>query len=161
MPLPKSLAAHLALPVIGSPLFIVSNPDLVIAQCLGGIVGSFPALNARPKEELEAWILRIKTALAAATAADPSRRIAPFAVNQIVHKSNDRLAHDVEVCVRHQVPIIITSLQAPAPSSRTCTAMGDSSSTTSRICAMQRRHWKPESMDSFWSAPAPADMQGP
>jgi nitronate monooxygenase len=113
MPLPKSLAAHLALPVIGSPLFIVSNPDLVIAQCLGGIVGSFPALNARPKEELEAWILRIKTALAAATAADPSRRIAPFAVNQIVHKSNDRLAHDVEVCVRHQVPIIITSLQAP------------------------------------------------
>src|SRR5687768_9478321 len=113
MPLPESLAARLALPVIGSPLFIISNPDLVIAQCLGGIVGAFPALNARPKEELETWIVRIKTTLAEVTAADPSRIVAPFAVNQIVHKSNDRLQHDVEVCVRHEVPIIITSLQAP------------------------------------------------
>ena len=113
MPLPKSLAGRLALPVVGSPLFIVSNPDLVIAQCLGGIVGSFPALNARPKEELEPWIIKIKSVLADAAAADPSRIVAPFAVNQIVHKSNDRLAHDVEVCVRHEVPIIITSLQAP------------------------------------------------
>jgi nitronate monooxygenase len=113
MSLPESLASRLALPVIGSPLFIVSSPDLVIAQCKGGIVGAFPALNARPKEALEAWIIRIKTALAEAVAADASRRIAPFAVNQIVHKSNDRLAHDVEVCVRHEVPIIITSLQAP------------------------------------------------
>jgi nitronate monooxygenase len=111
--IPKSLSAHLALPVVASPLFIISNPDLVIAQCLGGIVGSFPALNARPKEELEGWIVRIKDALAAAKAADPSRIVAPFAVNQIVHKSNDRLEHDMEVCVRHEVPIIITSLRAP------------------------------------------------
>ena len=94
-------------------MFIISNPDLVIAQCLGGIVGSFPALNARPKEELEGWIVRIKTKLAEATAADPSRVVAPFAVNQIVHKSNDRLEHDMEVCVRHEVPIVITSLRAP------------------------------------------------
>src|SRR5258706_10011334 len=113
MALPKSLSERLALPVVASPLFIISNPDLVIAQCLGGIVGSFPALNARPKEELENWIVRIKTALAEAKAADPSRIVAPFAVNQIVHKSNDRLEHDMGVCVRHQVPIIITSLRAP------------------------------------------------
>ena len=113
MSIPRPLSSHLALPVIGAPLFIISNPDLVIAQCLGGIVGSFPALNARPQEELEPWIVRIKTALAEAKAADPSRIVAPFAVNQIVHKSNDRLEHDMEVCVRHQVPIVITSLRAP------------------------------------------------
>ena len=113
MAIPKSLSERLALPVVASPLFIISNPDLVIAQCLGGIVGSFPALNARPKEELENWIVRIKTTLAEARAADPSRIVAPFAVNQIVHKSNDRLEHDLEVCVRHEVPIIITSLRAP------------------------------------------------
>jgi nitronate monooxygenase len=111
--IPSSLSARLALPVVASPLFIISNPDLVIAQCVGGIVGSFPALNARPKEELEVWIVRIKTALAETKAADPSRIVAPFAVNQIVHKSNDRLEHDLEVCVRHEVPIIITSLRAP------------------------------------------------
>jgi len=113
MSIPQSLSSRLALPVVASPLFIISNPDLVIAQCLGGIVGSFPALNARPKEELEGWIVRIKEALATARAADPSRVVAPFAVNQIVHKSNDRLEHDMEVCVRHEVPIIITSLRAP------------------------------------------------
>ncbi len=113
MSLPASLADSLSLPVIGSPMFIVSGPELVIAQCLGGIVGSFPALNARPAEQLDLWLTRIKTELAAAKAADPARRIAPFAVNQIVHASNDRLAHDMEVCVRHQVPIIITSLRAP------------------------------------------------
>lgn len=113
MALPASLADALALPVIGSPMFIVSGPELVIAQCLNGVVGSFPALNARPADQLDLWIARIKAELAAAKAADPARVVAPFAVNQIVHASNDRLAHDMEVCVRHQVPIIITSLRAP------------------------------------------------
>ncbi len=113
MALPPSLASALDLPVIGSPMFIVSGPELVIAQCLNGVVGSFPALNARPADQLDVWITRIKAELAAAKAADPARKIAPFAVNQIVHTSNDRLRHDMEVCVRHQVPIIITSLRAP------------------------------------------------
>ncbi len=113
MALPASLADTLSLPVIGSPMFIVSGPELVIAQCLNGVVGSFPALNARPADQLDVWITRIKAELAAAKAADPARKIAPFAVNQIVHASNDRLAHDMEVCVRHEVPIIITSLRAP------------------------------------------------
>lgn len=114
MALPASLSSSaLSLPVIGSPMFIVSGPELVIAQCLNGVVGSFPALNARPAEQLDLWLTRIKAELAAAKAADPTRTIAPFAVNQIVHASNDRLMHDMEACVRHQVPIIITSLRAP------------------------------------------------
>lgn len=113
MALPSSLSDALSLPVIGSPMFIVSGPDLVIQQCLNGVVGSFPALNARPAEQLDIWLARIKAELAAAKAADPARRIAPFAVNQIVHASNDRLMHDMEACVRHEVPIIITSLRAP------------------------------------------------
>jgi nitronate monooxygenase len=113
MALPSSLANALDLPVIGSPMFIVSGPELVIAQCLNGVVGSFPALNARPADQLDVWLARIKAELAAAKAADPSRKIAPFAVNQIVHASNDRLRHDMEVCVKHEVPIIITSLRAP------------------------------------------------
>ena len=106
MPLPPVLQ-RLRLPVIGAPMFIAGNPKLVIEQCKAGIVGSFPALNARPKEALDAWLTEIETALAGKPDA------APFAVNQIVHKSNDRLAHDVEVCVRHKVPITITSLRAP------------------------------------------------
>jgi nitronate monooxygenase len=101
------LLQRLKLPVIGAPMFIAGNPKLVIEQCRAGIVGSFPALNARPKETLDAWLTEIETALAASPGA------APYAVNQIVHKSNDRLAHDVEVCVRHKVPITITSLRAP------------------------------------------------
>ena len=113
MPLPKVLQGHLSLPVFGSPLFIVSGPELVIAQCKAGIVGSFPALNARPAEMLEQWIIRIKKELADYQAANPSKPVAPFAVNQIVHHSNDRLMHDVDVCVKQQVPIIITSLRAP------------------------------------------------
>lgn len=113
MPLPDRLARALALPVIASPMFIVSGPDLVIAQCLGGIVGSFPALNARPKEALGDWLTRIEEALAAARAAEPDRIVAPYAVNQIVHASNDRLEHDLAVCADHRVPIIITSLRAP------------------------------------------------
>ncbi|QKV92446.1 nitronate monooxygenase [Streptomyces sp. NA02950] len=107
------LKDRLSLPVLASPMFIISTPELVIAQCLGGIIGSFPALNARPKEDLEGWLTRIETALAEAKAAEPARTIAPYAVNQIVHQSNDRLEHDMEVCVRHQVPIIITSLSTP------------------------------------------------
>ena len=102
----------LRLPVIGSPLFIVSNPDLVIAQCCAGIVGSFPALNARPAPVLEDWLLRIRDALAEHDAKHPDRPAAPFAVNQIVHKSNDRLEHDLAQCAKHRVPIVITSLGA-------------------------------------------------
>lgn len=104
--------SRLRLPVIAAPLFIISNPDLVIAQCKAGITGSFPALNARPAPMLEDWIKRIKDALAEHDAAHPDQPAAPFAVNQIVHRSNDRLMHDVEVCVRQQVPVIITSLGA-------------------------------------------------
>ena len=114
MPLPACLEGHLEVPVIGSPLFIVSGPELVIAQCKAGIVGSFPALNARPAHVLEEWIVRIQTELAEYQAANPDKKVAPFAVNQICHASNDRLAHDTEVCTRLKVPIIITSLRPPA-----------------------------------------------
>ncbi|MGH6981956.1 MAG: NAD(P)H-dependent flavin oxidoreductase [Stellaceae bacterium] len=114
MALPKLLENRLLLPAIGAPMFIVSVPKLVIAQCTSGIVGSFPALNARPKEQLEEWIVEIKEALAAYQKAHPEAKVAPFAVNQICHASNDRLEHDVEVCVRQRVPIIITSLRPPA-----------------------------------------------
>jgi nitronate monooxygenase len=103
----------MALPVIGAPMFIVSNPDLVIAQCTSGVVGSFPALNARPAEMLEQWIERIQTELDAYRLAHAGRKVAPFAVNQIIHRTNERLERDLEVCVRHKVPIIITSLRAP------------------------------------------------
>jgi nitronate monooxygenase len=113
MSLPPVLQGRLALPVIGAPLFIVSGPDLVIAQCKAGIVGSFPALNARPPELLDKWLVRIKQELDAFEQ-KTGKKTAPFAVNQIVHASNDRLAHDVDVCVRHKVPITITSLRAPA-----------------------------------------------
>jgi nitronate monooxygenase len=113
MPIPAVMQERLSLPVIGAPMFIVSVPALVIAQCQAGIVGSFPALNARPKEMLETWIVEIKEALAAFEATT-GRKAAPFAVNQIVHASNDRLEHDVAVCVRQRVPIIITSLRPPS-----------------------------------------------
>ena len=114
MPLPSLLEGRLRLPVIGAPMFIVSVPELVIAQCTAGIVGAFPALNARPKEKLEEWIVEIKEALARYQAAHPEAKVAPFAVNQICHVSNDRLDHDIAVCVRQQVPIQITSLRPPA-----------------------------------------------
>jgi nitronate monooxygenase len=113
MPLPKCLKDSLELPVIGSPLFIVSGPELVIAQCKAGIVGSFPALNARPAHVLEEWITRIKGELGEYQAKHPEKKVAPFAVNQICHASNDRLAHDIEVCTKLEVPIIITSLRPP------------------------------------------------
>jgi len=112
MALPAALQ-NLSLPVIGSPLFIASGPQLVIEQCKAGIVGSFPALNARPAEMLDTWLTEIQQALAAHKAAHPDAIIGPIAVNQIVHQSNDRLAHDVEVCVKHKIPIIISSLRAP------------------------------------------------
>jgi nitronate monooxygenase len=103
----------LRLPVIGAPLFIISNPDLVIAQCMSGVVGAFPALNARPKEQLEEWLERITSELKTHDAANPQAQAAPFAVNQIIHKSNDRLGHDMDLCARYRVPMIITSLSAP------------------------------------------------
>jgi nitronate monooxygenase len=104
---------NLALPVIGSPLFIASGPALVKAQCKAGIVGAFPALNARPAELLDTWLTEIQADLAAFKEANPGAKVGPIAVNQIVHQSNDRLAHDVEVCVKHRIPIIISSLRAP------------------------------------------------
>ena len=113
MSLAQKLRSQLSLPVIAAPMFIVSNPDLVIAQCESGVVGSFPALNARPAQMLEEWLTTIETALAQRRRAQPDAKIAPFAVNQIIHQSNDRLDHDLDVCMRHQVPIIITSLRAP------------------------------------------------
>src|SRR6478736_6382645 len=111
MPLPAILR-NLSLPVIGSPLFIISNPRLLIEQCKAGIVGSMPALNARPASQLDEWLAEITEALAAHDKAHPERPAAPFAINQIVHKSNDRLEHDLAVCARYKVPIVITSLGA-------------------------------------------------
>ena len=113
MPLPASLANSLELPVVGSPLFIVSGPELVIAQCKAGIVGSFPALNARPVEKLDEWLSRIENELGEFKALHPEKKVAPYAVNQICHASNDRLMQDMETCVKHKVPIIITSLRPP------------------------------------------------
>lgn len=112
MALPPVLQ-NLTLPVIASPLFIASGPALVAAQCKAGIVGSFPALNARPAALLDTWLTDLQAELADYQLAHPDAKIGPIAVNQIVHQSNDRLAHDVEVCVKHRVPIIISSLRAP------------------------------------------------
>jgi len=103
---------NLPLPIIGSPLFIISNPRLVIEQCKAGVVGSMPALNARPAAQLEDWLAEITETLAAYNLANPDNPAAPFAINQIVHKSNDRLEHDLEVCARFKAPIVITSLGA-------------------------------------------------
>ena len=111
MSLPPILQ-NLEMPIVAAPMFIVSGPELVIAQCKAGIVGSFPALNARPAEELEKWIVRIKLELEQYQKDNPDKKVAPFAVNQICHPSNNRLEHDNEVCRKHEVPIIITSLQA-------------------------------------------------
>ena len=113
MALPTILQDSLRLPVIGSPMFIVSNPTLVTAQCKAGIVGSFPALNARPQPVLGEWIKQIKDDLAAYKEENPTAKVAPFAVNQICHGTNDRLLADMETCVEHKVPIIITSLRPP------------------------------------------------
>lgn len=113
-PATAALKSRLRLPVIAAPMFIVSNPKLVIAQCCAGIIGSFPALNARPKAMLDEWLCEIREALAAWDRDHPDTPAAPFAVNQIVHKSNDRLEHDLEMTVKHRVPLVITSLGARA-----------------------------------------------
>jgi len=107
-----AILANLPLPIIGAPLFIISNPKLVIEQCKAGIVGAMPALNARPAEQLDEWLAEITETLAAWNRAHPDRPAAPFAINQIVHRSNDRLDHDMQVCARYKVPIVITSLGA-------------------------------------------------
>jgi nitronate monooxygenase len=112
MALPPLLRNRLSVPVVGAPLFIISGPELVIAQCKAGIVGSFPALNARPAEQLEVWLQRINQELDAWNQSHPDRPAAPYAVNQIVHKSNTRLEHDMALCVKYKVPIVITSLGA-------------------------------------------------
>jgi nitronate monooxygenase len=112
MSMPALFRGRLSIPVIGSPLFIISVPDLVIAQCKAGVVGSFPALNARPPELLDEWLARITEELAAYDRAHPERPSAPFAVNQIVHKSNNRLEHDMQLCAKYKVPMIISSLGA-------------------------------------------------
>ena len=114
MAIPEHIKNNLSIPVIGSPLFLVSGPELVIAQCKAGIIGSFPALNARPQHVLEEWIMRIKIELKEYQAQNPDKKVAPFAVNQICHGSNDRLMDDMATCVKHEVPIIITSLRPPA-----------------------------------------------
>jgi len=112
MALPEILTKNLRIPVVGSPLFIISHPPLVLAQCKAGIVGSFPALNARPEAQLDEWLAEVTETLAAHDRANPGRPAAPFAVNQIVHKSNNRLEHDLAMCVKYKVPIVITSLGA-------------------------------------------------
>jgi nitronate monooxygenase len=114
MPLPASLEGRLELPVVGAPLFLVSGPELVIAQCKAGIVGSFPALNARPVEKLGEWLDRIEDELGEHQALHPEKKVAPYAVNQICHATNDRLMKDMEACVKHKVPVIITSLRPPS-----------------------------------------------
>src|SRR5437588_12478244 len=113
MALPALLKDSLELPVVGSPLFIVSGPELVIAQCKAGVVGAFPALNARPVEKLDEWLSRIEDELGEYKSLNPGKKVAPYAVNQICHASNDRLMQDMETCVKHQVPIIVTSLRPP------------------------------------------------
>src|SRR6185312_12921801 len=112
MSMPALFKGRLSIPVIGAPLFIISVPDLVIAQCKAGVVGSFPALNARPAALLDEWLARITEELAAYDKAHPERPSAPFAVNQIVHKSNNRLDHDLAMCEKYKVPMLITSLGA-------------------------------------------------
>jgi len=113
MPVPVQFRGRLSLPVIASPMFIASTPELVIEQCKAGVIGAFPALNARPQSLLDEWLTRIRAELDAYAAANPEAPVAPFAVNQIAHSSNDRLEQDVATCVRHQVPLVITSLRPP------------------------------------------------
>ena len=113
MPLPASIRDRLRIPVFGAPMFLVSGPELVIEQCKAGVIGSFPALNARPQEELDRWLARIETELAEHRCQHPAKKVAPFAVNLIVNKANQRLDADLEAVLAHKVPIVITSLSAP------------------------------------------------
>lgn len=124
MPIPALFENRLTLPVIGAPLFIISHPPLVLAQCMAGVVGSFPALNARPKEQLDEWLHEVTETLASERVKEPTRRIAPFAVNQIVHASNDRLDHDMDLCEKYKVPMLITSLRAPGDIAKQAHAWG-------------------------------------
>ncbi len=112
MAIPPVMQDRLSVPVVGAPLFIISTPDLVLAQCKAGIVGSFPSLNARPIEQLDEWLSQITEELESFAKANPDKKVAPFAVNQIVHQSNNRLQQDLELCVKYKVPIVITSLGA-------------------------------------------------
>ncbi|MCH4542705.1 nitronate monooxygenase [Ochrobactrum sp. POC9] len=112
MALPDILKSRLRIPVVGAPLFIISHPALVMAQCKAGVVGSFPALNARPEAQLDEWLAEITEGLSAYDKANPDRPSAPFAVNQIAHRSNKRLEHDLGLCVKYKVPIVISSLGA-------------------------------------------------
>jgi len=114
VPALASVFDGLRLPVIGAPMFLVSGPELVIAQCKAGVVGAFPALNARPSSQLDAWLIRIRAELAAWAAHHPQARVAPFAVNLNINAANSRLEEDVQLCVRHRVPVVITSLSSPA-----------------------------------------------
>lgn len=114
MALPESLDGKLRIPLIGAPMFIVSGPELVIAQCQAGVIGGFPALNARPQAALADWLIQIKESLAEYAGENPDQPVAPYAVNQIVHASNSRLLDDMATCIEHEVPIIITSLRPPA-----------------------------------------------
>ena len=113
MSLPDILKDNLSLPIVGSPMFIISGPELVISQCKAGVIGSFPALNARPQELLDTWLTQINDELNNYKAKNPDKKIAPYAVNQIIHHSNTRLEADLKTCIKHKVPIIITSLMAP------------------------------------------------
>jgi nitronate monooxygenase len=113
MPLPASIRDRLRIPVFGAPMFLVSGPDLVIEQCKAGVIGSFPALNARPQEELDRWLTRIETELAQHRREHPAKKVAPFAVNLILNKANRRLDADLAVVLAHKVPIVVTSLSAP------------------------------------------------
>ena len=113
MPLPSNIRDRLRIPVLAAPMFVVSGPDLVIEQCKAGVIGSFPALNARPQEDLDKWLTRIETETAQYARDNPGKKVAPFAVNLIVNKANKRLAADTEVVIAHKVPIVITSLSAP------------------------------------------------
>jgi len=112
MALPDILRKNIRIPVVAAPLFIISHPPLVLAQCKAGVVGAFPALNARPEAQLDEWLAEITETLAAHDSANPERKAAPFAVNQIVHKTNNRLEHDLAMCVKYKVPVVITSLGA-------------------------------------------------
>ncbi len=114
MSVPEQLRQRLRLPVLAAPMFVVSGPELVIEQCKAGVIGSFPALNARPQEELDKWLTRIETELAQYARDNPAKKVAPFAVNLILNKANKRLDQDLEVVLAHKVPIVITSLSAPA-----------------------------------------------
>ena len=142
MALPPVLSETLRIPVIGSPLFIISNPDLVIAQCKAGIVGSFPALNARPEPVLDEWLQRINDELDRHNQENPDNPAAPYAVNQIVHGSNARLEYDMEMCVKHKAPIVITSWVPRNGSTKRCTATAASPCMTSSTTVSPRKPWK-------------------